>query len=368
MIFQADQSNFVVHQSGRREFLRSLGAGFVGMAVFNAASAAPQDRFGSWHHSQSAKHLIVINLSGGPSQIDTFDPKPCASSEFRNIDAACQTALPGICISENLPRLAARLDQVSLIRSVYHVGPATHAAGLAALQFAESNAIVLGQGPVPLEANIRNVAASELRLISAFDDVYSSHYCEELGRSDDAVDGFDANASAYGSHPLGRDCWRARQLIEQGACVVKIDQFATVYNQVTWDMHANGGRLNSTHADYRQTLCPQLDQALSALLDDLRNTGLIHETVVLAVGEMGRTPRINAYGGRDHHAAVWTGLIAGGPIRSGQIIGKSDSIGSEPSERPVSVAELIATVQHAMAITGISRDSISPKGHVSELF
>jgi hypothetical protein len=368
MSFDSGHSHSFDHHSNRREFLRILGAGFAGMAVLDAASAAPQVRSSSWRHSQLAKHLIIINLSGGPSQIDTFDPKPHAASEFRNIDAACQTAIPGICISENLPRLAARLNQVSLIRSVYHAGPATHAAGLAALQVGGSNAIVLGQGAQQRETKISNVAAGELGSLTAFDDVSPSGYSEELGRSNDAVDGFDSNAATYGSHPLGRDCWRARMLIERGARVVKIDQFATVYNQVTWDMHANGGRLNSTHADYRQTLCPQLDQALAALLDDLRNTGLIDETVVLAVGEMGRTSRINAYGGRDHHAAVWTGLIAGGPIRSGQIIGQSDSVGSEPSERPVSVAELVATVQYAMGITGISGASVAARAPVSELF
>jgi len=127
-----------------------------------------------------------------------------------------------------------------------------------------------------------------------------------------------------------------------------LQQFDSVYDQSTWDMHANGGRLSGSHLDYQQTLCPQLDQSLSALLDDLRETGLMTETLLVVLGEMGRTPRINCYGGRDHHTGTWTGLIAGGPISGGQVVGTTDSMGEVPLDRPVTFAELGATIQRAM--------------------
>jgi uncharacterized protein (DUF1501 family) len=145
-------------------------------------------------------------------------------------------------------------------------------------------------------------------------------------------------------------CLQARRLIERGTRVVTVNQFPSVFDRTTWDMHANGGRLNSTAADYRETLCPQLDQTLSGLLDDLTDRGLLSETILAVSGEMGRSPRINCYGGRDHHTGVWSGLLAGGPIRSGEVIGASDALGESPSSRPVTPAEYCATIYSALGI------------------
>jgi uncharacterized protein (DUF1501 family) len=126
--------------------------------------------------------------------------------------------------------------------------------------------------------------------------------------------------------------------------------FDTVFGQITWDCHANGGDLNSTLDDYRDTLCPMLDQAYTALLDDLEALGLLDSTLVLAMGEFGRTPKLNPRGGRDHWPGVWSMLAAGGGVRGGQVIGASDAHGAEPADRPIHAAELTATVYHALGI------------------
>jgi len=373
-------------QSTRRDFLQAIGTGAVGLAATQVAQAATSitpdsNRFAR----RSAKHLIVLNLSGGLSHIDTFDPKPAAALEYRNIDAVCQTAIPGINLTENLPRLAARLQDVSLIRTLHHDGPATHEAGrrlfqteptsisgseigwdrLIATEVARSNTVFSSfSSTAPNHVALGQLNSSHAGHQGSFvlDDVGErrngthTNLGNQFNASDSHTLGIvrvaEREQQRYGNHALGRDCLRARLLVERGVRVVSIDQFATVYDQVTWDMHANGGRLRTTHQDYRQTLCPQLDQALSALLDDLKSSGLLSETVVVAVSEMGRTPRINCYGGRDHHAGVWTGLIAGGPLQCGQVIGESDAIGEFPLNRPVRLGELKATILRAMGLDG----------------
>ena len=124
--------------------------------------------------------------------------------------------------------------------------------------------------------------------------------------------------------------------------------FATVFNQVTWDCH--GSRPFSTLDDYASTLLPTFDVALSALLDDLDRRGLLESTLVVATGEFGRTPRLNAAGGRDHWPGVWSAVLAGGGTRGGTVIGASDPQGGEPVDRPVAPAELVATMYRSLRI------------------
>src|SRR5262249_34062364 len=102
--------------------------------------------------------------------------------------------------------------------------------------------------------------------------------------------------------------------------------------------------------DYRDTLCPMFDQAYSALLDDLAERGLLESTLVVAMGEFGRTPLLNPRGGRDHWPGVWSILFAGGGIKGGQVVGSSDRIGSERRDRPVSPAEVAATIYRVLGI------------------
>src|SRR5262249_53251029 len=107
--------------------------------------------------------------------------------------------------------------------------------------------------------------------------------------------------------------------------------------------------------DYRNTLCPLFDQAYTALLDDLHTRGLLANTLVVALGEFGRTPRLNPRGGRDHWPGCWSILFAGGGVRGGQVIGASDATGAGPEDGPASPAEVAATVYHALGIDSKTR-------------
>jgi hypothetical protein len=160
----------------------------------------------------------------------------------------------------------------------------------------------------------------------------------------------DAVRDRYGRNTFGQSCLLARRLIEHGVRLVTVNMFDTVFNEVTWDCHADGGSLAVTLDDYKDTLCPMFDVAYTALLDDLRQRGLLESTLVVAMGEFGRTPQLNPRGGRDHHPGVWSVLFAGGRVRGGQVVGASDRNSSEPRDRPVSPAELAATVYRGMGI------------------
>jgi uncharacterized protein (DUF1501 family) len=145
------------------------------------------------------------------------------------------------------------------------------------------------------------------------------------------------------------NCWDAVRRIERGYGLVVVNSHSTVYGDESWDCHADGGRLNTTLSDYR-VFGPQFDIAFSAVLDRLADRGLLDSTLVVAAGEFGRTPWLNPRGGRDHWPGVWTLLLAGAGVRGGAVVGTSDKIGAEPADRPVSPAELVATIYHALGI------------------
>jgi uncharacterized protein (DUF1501 family) len=166
---------------------------------------------------------------------------------------------------------------------------------------------------------------------------------------DVAAEGTDLR-SRYGRNTFGQSCLLARRLIEGGVRLVTVNMFDTVFNEVTWDCHADGGSLASNLNDYRDTLCPMFDAAYTALLDDLEQRGLLENTLVVAMGEFGRTPQLNPRGGRDHWPGVWSVLFAGGGVKGGQVIGASDRHGAEPKDRPVTPAEIAATVYRGLGI------------------
>ena len=154
----------------------------------------------------------------------------------------------------------------------------------------------------------------------------------------------------YGRNTFGQSCLLARRLIEHGVGLVTVNMFETVFNELTWDCHADGGSLPVTLDDYKTQLCPMFDAAYAALLDDLDQRGLLKSTLVLATGEFGRTPRLNPRGGRDHWPGVWSILFAGGGVKGGQIVGSSDAHGAEPLDRPVTPAEVAATLFGSLGI------------------
>jgi hypothetical protein len=154
----------------------------------------------------------------------------------------------------------------------------------------------------------------------------------------------------YGGNKFGQSCLLARRLVEHGVGLVTVNMFDTVFNEITWDCHADDGALPADLDDYKETLCPMFDRAYTALLEDLAQRGLVENTLVVAMGEFGRTPHLNARGGRDHWPGVWSILFAGANVRGGQVIGSSDKEGGEPRDRPVSPEEVAATVYRGLGI------------------
>jgi hypothetical protein len=164
----------------------------------------------------------------------------------------------------------------------------------------------------------------------------------ELGQEPDAV------RERYGKNRFGQGCLLARRLIERDVRFVTINMFETVFNEITWDIH--GSAPFSPISAYRDLLGPMFDNAYSSLLEDLQQRGLLQNTLVLAMGEFGRTPKINPAGGRDHWPQCWSIVMAGGGIKGGQVVGASDEIGAAPQDHPVNPAEVAATVYHLLGI------------------
>jgi uncharacterized protein (DUF1501 family) len=143
----------------------------------------------------------------------------------------------------------------------------------------------------------------------------------------------------YGRRSLGQCCLLARRLVERGV------PFVTV-NNPGWDTHQNlvtTLKEGYTGAQVPVGLIPSLDEAFSALVDDLTDRGLLDQTLIVVMGEFGRTPKLNAAGGRDHWPRVFSVLLAGGGAPGGQVIGSSDAVGESPQERPITPADLAAT-------------------------
>ena len=153
----------------------------------------------------------------------------------------------------------------------------------------------------------------------------------------------------YGQNRFGQSCLLARRLIEAGVRFVTVNMFETVFDEITWDIH--GSKPFSPISCYRDLVGPMFDMAYSSLLEDLQDRGLLTNTMVLAMGEFGRTPKVNPAGGRDHWPQCWTMLMAGGGVKGGQVIGASDDIGATPKDRPTSPAQVAATVYQGLGIS-----------------
>ena len=146
----------------------------------------------------------------------------------------------------------------------------------------------------------------------------------------------------YGMTRFGQCCLLARRLIEAGVRFVTVNTFLTVFNEITWDIH--GTKPFTSIEGMRDIVAPMYDQAYSALIADLSERGLLEKTLVCNLAEFGRTPRVNPAGGRDHWPQCWTSYFAGGGVKGGRVVGKSDPIGAYPAERPVAPNEVVATI------------------------
>jgi hypothetical protein len=158
----------------------------------------------------------------------------------------------------------------------------------------------------------------------------------------------EAMRQKYGMNRFGQSCLLARRLVEAGVRFVTVNMFETVFDEITWDIH--GSRPFSPISCYRDLVGPMFDMAFSSLMEDLGQRGLLANTMVLAMGEFGRTPKVNPAGGRDHWPQCWSILMGGGPLKGGQVVGASDEIGAMPKDRPVTPAAVAATIYRGLGI------------------
>ncbi|MBI1388667.1 MAG: DUF1501 domain-containing protein [bacterium] len=185
-------------------------------------------------------------------------------------------------------------------------------------------------------------------LDSAFENAYSLASSPEAREAFDLSKEPDALRDRYGRNKFGQSCLLARRLIERGVRFSTVNMFETVFNEITWDIH--GSAPFSPIECYQNLVGPMFDKGYSALLTDLEERGMLENTMVVAMGEFGRTPKINPAGGRDHWPQCWSILFAGGGVQGGQIVGATDEIASEPVDRPVTPAEVVASVYHSLGV------------------
>jgi uncharacterized protein (DUF1501 family) len=387
----------------RRDFLRAgaLSAGALGLTLADLAPAAGRS---------NDVNCIVLFLVGGPSHLDTWDLKPDAPAEVRGPFRPVATNVPGIAIGEHFPLMARTADRYALVRSVYHKEAPIHETGHQLMQtgrlfsggrehphYGAAVSHLRGQAAagvppfVVLPGPIGNTGVSVSHgqtagglgakhepfflcadgadptrgdLLAAVDGAHRAFdaagrphhpafgtlFSANAKRAFDLAAEGDAARARYGPGTFGQSCLLARRLVEHGVRLVTVNMFDTVFNALSWDCHADGGSLAVGLDDYRDTLCPLFDRAYTALLEDLYERGMLENTLVVAMGEFGRTPLLNPRGGRDHWPGCWTVLFAGGGIRGGRVVGASDATGAEPKDRPVTPAEVAATVYRALSI------------------
>jgi hypothetical protein len=427
----------------RREALRVGGLGFTGLMgadLFRAraAAASPARRGGKTPAAGGfgkAKACILIFNYGGPSHLDIWDLKPDAPPEIRGAFRPVATRVPGISITEHLPRLAALADRYAILRSVTHRDN-DHAIGayLALTGYSHPKNAILGIEPpvtpqdMPAVGSVVGkvrpadrpvfpyVTLGDLRHFGNNDTLGQDAGClgkvhdpftvpfagrttgtldmqsveslwavVDAGRVDGRrrlleqvnqlapaleatasmrnLDGFTRRAydllaspasrdafdlakepakvrSAFGPTPFAQNCLLARRLIEAGVSLV------TVYSVGNRDWDTHGGNFSAL----KSTLLPVMDQGVSALLSDLDIRGLLEETLVVWMGDMGRTPIINKGAGRDHWSFCYSVVMAGGGVRGGQVHGSSDRTAAYPSTNPVSPADIAATIYHCLGI------------------
>ncbi|MCX6609344.1 MAG: DUF1501 domain-containing protein [Acidobacteria bacterium] len=164
----------------------------------------------------------------------------------------------------------------------------------------------------------------------------------ELHREPEAV------REKYGLNRFGQSCLLARRMVEAGVRFVTVNMFETVFDEITWDIH--GSKPFSPISCYKDLVGPMFDHAYASLLEDLSQRGLLSNTMVVACGEFGRTPKINPAGGRDHWPQCWSILMGGGPLKGGTVVGASDEIGAYPKDRPTNPAEVAATIYKGLGI------------------
>ena len=351
----------------RRDFLRAGGLTVVGLS--GAARAASLT-------ASSNRRAILILMTGGVSQLETFDPKPDAPASIRGPFKSIETAVPGVRFSESLPGLAQRSNRFAVIRSLKHDVAPIHETGLQLLQTGRlsMNGIKFPNwGSVVASSGVtRNGVAANVILPQLLGDtgvatyrgqqagILGSEWEPQLATKEPA-DEPESIRRMYGNTDFGRMLLKSRQLVEQGTRCVTVNLFDSLKDRITWDCHGDKNCGPATLFDYQAKLCPEFDQAMSGLLDDLSQRGMLEETLVIATSEFGRTPHVNENVGRDHWPQCWSAIVAGGKVSGGKVIGSSDSSAAEPLDRPVEPGELTATLLNWCGIDSLSQSVIFEK-------
>lgn len=422
----------------RREFLKIGGLGLGGLTLSQLyaaqASAAPAQRF------IKDRAVVFLFCHGGPSQIETFDPKMTAPSEIRSATGEVATTIPGVTFGGTLPKLAARARQVSIVRS-FTTGDGNHdikpivcndtlKANIGSLyarvagnnhpvtgiptnvaifpqsvdpkagpaqegfgKFTSTGSIGGGYSPfVPgsggqLQNDMtlrfaRNRMDDRRQLLASLDQIRRNFDSIGLGRGLDAfrdqafdtilggvAQAFDLskedprviakydtaplmrpdmidkkwnNYKHYVDHnqTLGKLMLLSRRLVEAGC------GFVTVTTNFVWDNHSDSNNAGAAEGIQYCTLA--LDHAVSAFLEDVEERGLSDKILLVVTGEMGRTPRINRNGGRDHWGGLAPLLLAGGKLGMGRVIGQSTRDAAEPLTERVTIKHLVATIMHSL--------------------
>jgi hypothetical protein len=380
----------------RRDCLRVGAFGFLGLATKDLLAWADP--------AASAKSCVLIYLNGGPSHIDMFDLKPDAPAEIRGEFKPIATAVDGLRICEHLPRLAKMMDRCALVRSLtslegnhdrathtmltgWHPSPALAYPSMGSVTAKESGAAsglphYICVPSAPDFAGAGYLTAAFEPFVAGLDrvrDLEPSVPAERLDRrrrmladlerlsdrletdaardanvaqawkllaTNEARAAFDLSREKpetrgrYGPKTLGGACLLARRLVEAGV------RFVTV-NDAGWDHHQNLFREMS--ATFPGKL-PELDMAVSSLLTDLEERGLLQTTLVVVMGDFGRTPKLNSIGGRDHWPRASSVLFAGGGIKRGVVHGATDAWGELPAEDAVEPEDIVATMYRCLGI------------------
>lgn len=412
--------------TNRREFIRIGSLGLAGLTLptllqANAASAKKKEPVDNLS-------VIFMWMQGGPSHIDTFDPKPNAPSDIRGEFSVIPTNIPGVQISEHLPMMAKNLDKYSIIRSGYsyngshgvadaymltgwRFNPSTvyptygavmsrelgyrngmppyvqlgnsidqrFGGGLPGYAGSEHNPFIIQEDPSKADFSIDGVSlpngltssrfSRRERMLQKLDNwqkkietkgndvgAMNSFYDKAFSMvtSPAAKRAFDLSQEPvkvrerYGMNKFGQSCLLARRLVESGVRFINVTMGG-------WDTHANNFKT------LKDRNLPTIDQSWSALLEDLQTRGMLEKTMVIWLGDFGRTPKINSAAGRDHWAGSTVFCMGGGGMKVGSVIGKSDANAEQPITPPIQIEDIAATLYTILGIP-VDKHYVAPDG------
>jgi uncharacterized protein (DUF1501 family) len=418
----------------RRDLFKLAAASFAGASASGWLPALAAQAAGDPARKRAC---ILLWMTGGPSQTDTFDMKPEHKNggEFKPIE----TSAPGVQISEHFPQLAKQMHHAAVVRSMstkegdhtratYHLrtgyrsqgpiqfptlgsvlskelgsddaelpnfvsispyqflSPAAYGPGFLGPQYAP---LVVGGGNAGIAARpgedyaqnlrVRNLdlptgvstehADARLGLLHDFESDFLASRGPALVEShqeayskavrmmrSSAISAFDLEEESdklrdtYGRNEFGQGCLLARRLVERGVPFVEVSLTRAANQQVFgWDTHRD-------NFNALKNLCGVLDPGWATLLADLDDRGLLDSTLVVWMGEFGRTPKINNNSGRDHFPTAWSTVLCGGGVKGGQVVGKTSPDGEKLEDRPVAVADLLSTICRAVGVDPMNQN------------